>query len=84
LIDLDGLRQLRRVPFSLCVKGLTRLAVSAKLHPWISRTDHLRFLRRYLRQMPDNRRTWKSWWREVERSLDAALAVIRVAGKPIA
>ncbi|MGC3971979.1 MAG: hypothetical protein QM775_32950 [Pirellulales bacterium] len=84
LIDLDGLRQLRRVPFNICVKGLTRLAVSAKLHPWISRTDHLRFLLRYLREMPENRRTWKTWWRAVNRSLEESLAEIRVAGKAIA
>lgn len=84
LIDLDGLRQLRRVPFAVCVRGLTRLAVSAKLHPWISRTDHLRFLKRYLREMPENRRTWKSWWRSIDRSLTQALAEIRVAGKAIA
>lgn len=84
LIDLDGLRQRRHVPFAACTKGLTRLAVSAEMHPWLSRTDRLRFLRAYLRQMAENRRTWKTWWRALSAALDAALAEIRAAGKPIA
>ena len=84
LIDLDGLRQRRQVPFAACTKGLTRLAVSAEMHPWLSRTDRLRFLRAYLRQMAENRRTWKTWWRALSTALDAALAEIRAAGKPIA
>ncbi len=84
LIDLDGLRQRRHVPFAACTKGLTRLAVSAEMHPWLSRTDRLRFLRAYLRQMAENRRTWKTWWRALGTALDTALAEIRAAGKPIA
>ncbi len=84
LIDLDGLRQRRRVPFAACTKGLTRLAVSAEMHPWLSRTDRLRFLQAYLRQMAENRRTWKTWWRAIGATLAAALVEIRAAGKPIA
>lgn len=83
LIDLDGLRQVRRVGFRAACKNLTRLAVSIEMHPWISRTDRLRFLKAYLRQRPDDRATWKTWWRGVGRHLTAALAEIRAKGKNV-
>jgi len=83
LIDLDGLRQRERLTFTVCCKNLTRLATSAEMHPWISQTDRLRFLKAYLRQMADNRNGWKTWWREVSRRLHVALREIRAAGKPV-
>lgn len=83
LIDLDGLRRQKTVSFGTCCKNLTRLALSIELHPWISQTDRLRFLRAYLKRMPENRRTWKTWWRTVERHLAAELERIRVTGKTI-
>ncbi|MCE9607759.1 MAG: hypothetical protein K8U03_22960 [Planctomycetia bacterium] len=83
LIDLDGLRFRGHVSFASCCKNLTRLALSAEMHPWISQTDRLRFLRAYLKRMPENRRTWKTWWRTVGGRLAAELQQIRATGKII-
>lgn len=84
LIDLDGLRQRGRPDRAACTKNLTRLALSAEMHPWLSRTDRLRFLRAYLRRYdPNQRDQWKTWWRETARHVTAALAEIRKAGKPV-
>ena len=83
LIDLDGLRRQKTVSFGTCCKNLTRLALSVEMHPWVSQTDRLRFLRSYLKRMPENRRTWKTWWRTVERHLSAELERIRITGKSI-
>ncbi len=83
LIDLDGLRQMPRVSFRAACRNLTRLAVSIEMHPWISRTDRLRFLRAYLRQRLDDRATWKTWWRAVAGLLNSALAEIRAKGKTV-
>lgn len=83
LIDLDGLRRQKTVSFGTCCKNLTRLALSVELHPWVSQTDRLRFLRSYLKRMPENRRTWKTWWRTVERHLAGELERIRATGKSV-
>jgi tRNA A-37 threonylcarbamoyl transferase component Bud32 len=84
LIDLDGLRNVGRVSFGLACRNLTRLAVSVEMHPWISRTDRLRFLKAYLREMPGERRSWKAWWRAVGRNLADALSEIKARGKAVA
>lgn len=84
LIDLDGLRQGRRPDLPACAKNLTRLALSAEMHPWLSRTDRLRFLRAYLsRYDAEHRDGWKAWWRATAEHVDAALAEIRKRGKAI-
>jgi hypothetical protein len=54
------------------------------MHPWLSRTDRLRFLHAYLRRYDLHERDhWKTWWRETARHVIAALTEIRKAGKPV-
>jgi tRNA A-37 threonylcarbamoyl transferase component Bud32 len=84
LIDLDGLRQGSRPTQRACCKNLTRIALSAEMHPWVSRTDRLRFLRAYLRRYAaDSAHDWKPWWRETARHVAAALQEFRAAGKVV-
>jgi tRNA A-37 threonylcarbamoyl transferase component Bud32 len=68
LIDLDGLRFVRRVSVSRAVADLARLARDTK--GWqqrVSRADCARFLIVYCRgrKLPD----WRWWWRAIERRL---------------
>jgi tRNA A-37 threonylcarbamoyl transferase component Bud32 len=84
LIDLDGLRQGRRPDIAGCSKNLTRIALSAEMHPWVSRTDRLRFLRAYLsRYDADALADWKAWWRRTASHVVGALGEIRKAGKTV-
>lgn len=73
LIDLDGLRlpgrwSLRRpLSHKTRVRNLSRLAVGLQLHPWVSCTVCLRFLRAYLQAQPELPGTeWKTLWRGVQ------------------
>jgi len=66
LIDLDGLRFIRRVSNSRAAADLARLARDAAGWPGrLSRSDRARFLAAYCRarKLPD----WRWWWREIER-----------------
>lgn len=84
LIDLDALRQGSRPKPNLCCRDLARTALSAEMHPWLSRTDRLRFLRSYLKQYaPTSQREWKPWWRMIAAQVRAELAIIRQAGRPV-
>jgi tRNA A-37 threonylcarbamoyl transferase component Bud32 len=65
LIDLDGVRLLKRISPRRCARNIARLAASMEAHPWITRTDRLRFLRVYLREATIEATDWKSFWREV-------------------
>lgn len=85
LIDLDGLRQGSRPKSDACRRDLTRTALSAEMHPWLSRTDRLRFLRNYLRQYaPTTRGDWKPWWRIIAAQVQDELMRIRGAGRTVA
>lgn len=66
LIDLDGMRIARRLRQGKKIRNLARIAVSAAAHPWLSRTDRLRFLRAYLGEQPATAPRWKQLWREIE------------------
>lgn len=84
LIDLDGLRQGTRPAQATCCKNLTRIALSAEMHPWVSRTDRLRFLRAYLKRYDAKAAIdWKPWWRETARHVVTALKDFRAAGKVV-
>lgn len=48
LVDLDGVRQRRRLSFRQRARDLARLSASIEAHPWTTRTDRYRFLRAYL------------------------------------
>lgn len=65
VIDLDGLTLRRHLTPATQAQNLARLAVSLEAHPWLSRTDRLRFLRAYLRQLPRGTVEWKSLWRDI-------------------
>lgn len=84
LIDLDGLRHGGRPTRAACCKNLTRLALSAEMHPWVSRSDRLRFLRAYMKQQSTpSDGGWKSWWRETAKHVVAELAKLRAGGKAV-
>ena len=84
LIDLDGLRHGSRPDRELCCKNLARLALSVEMHPWISRTDRLRFLRAYLRRYDATAGCeWKRWWRTTATHVVAELAELRRAGRAV-
>jgi tRNA A-37 threonylcarbamoyl transferase component Bud32 len=64
LIDLDGVRLARRLRPSTRARNLGRLATSIEAHPWVTRTDRLRFLRAYLQEAsPSQACDWKRLWR---------------------
>lgn len=52
LIDLDGVRQFRRLPIERRAADIARLAASAALHSWLPRSARARFLAAYRRQQP--------------------------------
>lgn len=63
LIDLDGVRLSRWLGRGTRARNLGRLATSIEAHPWITRTDRLRFLRSYLREAALPGADWKPLWR---------------------
>lgn len=77
LVDLDGLRFIKRVPDRRAVSNLARLAQSImaeqlqrKNSPGtvvLTKSDRLRFLRHYCRDR--GRDDWRWWWQEIERNL---------------
>jgi len=84
LIDLDGLRQGRVPQQAICAKNLARLALSAEMHPWISRTDRLRCLRAYVgRREWQQGADWKTWWRDTAKHVKASLAELYRAGRQV-
>ncbi len=69
-IDLVGITQPWRLTTALKVQNLARLWISFQSLAWLSRTDRLRFLLRYLaegRTRPERTR-WKSWWRMIDQA----------------
>ena len=65
LVDTDGARLRRRFSAARQVRDLARLAASIEAHPWVTRTLRCRFLRTYVRQLPQDQVDWKTLWREV-------------------
>jgi hypothetical protein len=82
-IDLVGVERWRRLPHSRRIQNLSRLHTSFHDHPWISRTDKLRFLRIYLRWGLKGRGDWKKWWREITTATAAKLAQNCRRGRPV-
>jgi tRNA A-37 threonylcarbamoyl transferase component Bud32 len=52
LVDVDGVRLRRRVSDDSRALDLARLAASLDMHPWLKRTDRLRFLKVYFAAAP--------------------------------
>lgn len=65
LIDLDGARR-ARMSARKRARNLGRLAASADAHPWISRSERLRFLRQYLLLSGIPAGAWKDFWRAID------------------
>jgi tRNA A-37 threonylcarbamoyl transferase component Bud32 len=65
LLDVDGVRLARRLSQRERVRNLARMAVSLRLHGWVSRTLALRCLLAYLQVQGVPRRSWKPLWRDV-------------------
>lgn len=86
LIDLDGLKIARRLTSATRTRNLARLAASLGLHPWVSRTLRLKFLRAYCREIADEKSSsdWKRLWRDVGRKLSRLTRRVRSPDKPLA
>jgi serine/threonine protein kinase len=63
LVDLDGLRYVRRVEDKWAVADLARLAQAVTARGRATRTDRARFLQAYCRLR--RRGNWQSWWRKI-------------------
>jgi len=64
LIDLDGVRIAWWLSPRTRARDLARLATSVELHPWLSRTDRLRFLRAYFKATGEQG-DWKRLWQAI-------------------
>jgi len=72
VVDVDTARIARRLGAAERARNLARLATSLAAHPWVTRTDRLRFVRAYLRELramgadqPSDFSDWKTIWRRV-------------------
>ncbi|MDZ4779337.1 MAG: lipopolysaccharide kinase InaA family protein [Planctomycetia bacterium] len=73
LLDLDGVRLRRSIRFAERAANLARLAVSAEIHPLISRADRWRFLKAYAQaagQRDDLRVLWRAVAKECRRHVE--------------
>jgi hypothetical protein len=84
LIDLVGVRRLRRLSRRRRVQNLARLHASFHQHPTLARTDKLRFLRVYLQWGLFGNEGWKGWWRAIDRATRAKIERNRRNGRPLA
>ncbi len=83
LIDLDGVRLLRRISPRRRARNLARLAASIEAHPWVTRSLRLRFLRAYLDELPDAAGDWKRFWKAVQRHTRTITSQMRRRGQPL-
>jgi serine/threonine protein kinase len=65
LVDLDGIRRPKRRKKRAWLRALMRLNVSLDHCQQITRTDRLRFLKRYMERPGFSSRNWKPVWREI-------------------
>ena len=66
LIDLDGVQTWQRVPDVDLLQNLARFSVSFLENPALSRTDRLRFLKKYLGSRGERKRVWKDLWNAID------------------
>ena len=83
LIDLDGVRLVRRLSERRRARNLARLATSMEAHAWITRSDRLRFLRAYLAAAPLDGHTWKWFWRRAARRSRKLTRLMRASGREV-
>ncbi|OPX24943.1 MAG: hypothetical protein B1H04_01105 [Planctomycetales bacterium 4484_123] len=67
MVDLDGLRRVRRVTARQQFRGLMRLNVSLLECPAVNHAGRLRMLLGYLRRPGAGRVNFKPYWRELQR-----------------
>lgn len=93
MIDLDGVRLKWYLTERTRIANLARLALSAQLHPWLSRTFFLRVLHTYLSELPPNtggipqrpdKATWKKLWRKIASHHNSLLAEKQRRGRIVA
>jgi tRNA A-37 threonylcarbamoyl transferase component Bud32 len=84
LIDLVGVRRPRHVTPRRRAKNLARLNASFADHPWVTRTQRLRFLATYLEWGLRGKSGWKAWWREIGQATQAKVARNTRRGRPLA
>jgi len=65
LVDLDGLKRVRRVSARKQIRALTRLNISLDHCTRATMTDRIRFLKYYLRRLGNPDPDWKPLWREI-------------------
>jgi tRNA A-37 threonylcarbamoyl transferase component Bud32 len=64
LVDVESVRFYRHLSLARRARDLARLAASLQAHPWVTRTDRLRFLRAYVGGLPATaQRDWRNHWR---------------------
>lgn len=66
MVDMDGVRYVGTCDQAIRDKALVRLAVSMLDVPGCTRTDRVRFLRRYMMQFGRSDASWKAYWRLLE------------------
>ncbi|NLF30007.1 MAG: phosphotransferase [Planctomycetes bacterium] len=74
LIDLDGLRRHRRVPWGRRLQGLMRINTATAPYAAVTRTDRLRALRTYLRGAAGAGTSCRPWWWNLQRRTARKLA----------
>ncbi len=82
-IDLVGARRHGKLRRGRRLQNLARLHTSFQDHPGLTRTDKLRFLRRYLAWGLRGRMGWKRWWREIEAATRAKVERNLRKGRPV-
>lgn len=83
LIDLVGIVDYAKLPRSRRVQNLARLHASFFRNDAVTRTDKLRFLRRYLQWGLFGKIGWKRWWRAIEQATQAKAARNARQGRPL-
>ncbi len=83
LIDFDGVRMLRRLSERRRARNLARLATSMEAHPWVTRTDRLRFLRAYIAVAPLDKHNWKWFWRQAAKRSRRLTSEMRASGREV-
>jgi len=66
MVDMDGVRYVGTAGQAIRDKALVRLAVSMLDVPGCSRTDRVRFLRRYMMRFGRSDGDWRSYWRSLD------------------
>ncbi len=66
MVDMDGVRYVGNADRAIRDKAVVRLAVSMLDVPGCTRTDRVRFLRRYMMRFGNSDASWKTYWRSLD------------------